>query len=117
MRTSSLAATALLIVLFLGINMFSLSALRGIKLDASEGNIYTLSKGSRNIVASLDEKVRLKLFYSRDLARGEPTLAAYGVVTEPMAVRIELSKPEHSMAASKSSSPLRAIYIPARWLR
>lgn len=78
MRTSSLAATALLIVLFLGINMFSLSALRGFKLDASEGNIYTLSKGSRNIVASLDEKVRLKLFYSRDLARGEPTLAAYG---------------------------------------
>ncbi|MFZ4575702.1 MAG: GldG family protein, partial [Phycisphaerales bacterium] len=78
MKTSALAATVLMVILFVGVNMFSLSAFRGVKLDASEGKVYTLSKGSRNIASALDEKVKMKFYYSRKVAQGEPSLATYG---------------------------------------
>ena len=86
-RFSVLAAVLLLAVLFLGVNMFSINAFRGIKLDASEGKIYTLSKGSRNIVGALVYVGKGthppawvgEVLAGRDRARAAPTFEACGL--------------------------------------
>jgi len=77
-RFNIVATVILLVALFLGINMFSMNALRGVKIDSSEGKIHTLSVGSKNIAASLEERITLKFYYSKKLAQGIPALSTYG---------------------------------------
>ncbi len=74
-----LGGTALLIAvaLLLAVNMFSTEALKSARLDLTENNVYTLSSGTRNLLARLDEPVTLRLFLSQDLASQLPTIATY----------------------------------------
>jgi ABC-type uncharacterized transport system involved in gliding motility auxiliary subunit len=77
-RLVPLAALALLLVLFFAINVLSAALLRSARLDLTEQRIYTLSDGSRRIAASIDEPIRLYLYFSRSLATGRPVLQNYG---------------------------------------
>lgn len=77
-RFSVIGACVLLLCLFLGINMVSLNAFRGVKVDATANSMFTLTKGSRNIAKTLPEKVRLKLYFSKKVAQGRPELLTYG---------------------------------------
>jgi ABC-type uncharacterized transport system involved in gliding motility auxiliary subunit len=77
-RFSVIGACVLLLCLFLGINMVSLNAFRGIKVDATANSMFTLTKGSRNIARTLPEKVRLKLYFSKKVAQGRPEFLTYG---------------------------------------
>ena len=67
-------ALVLLTLIFLSLNMFSNLALRNARLDLTENGLFTLSDGTRNIVASLQEPVRLKFYYSRSIAANQPGL-------------------------------------------
>jgi ABC-type uncharacterized transport system involved in gliding motility auxiliary subunit len=67
----------LLVALFLGVNLLAGNALRGARLDLSEGKVYTLTAGSKNIARGLKEPVTLTLFYSRAVGRGIPEVEAY----------------------------------------
>ena len=49
-------------------------ALRNARLDLTENGLFTLSDGTRNIVAGLQEPVRLKFYYSRSIAANQPGL-------------------------------------------
>ena len=60
MRRSHLISLALLLVIFVGINVFAAVFLRSARLDLTEQGLYTLSPGTRNILARLDEPVTLK---------------------------------------------------------
>lgn len=77
-RNAALLALLLLVALFLGVNIAAGALLRGARVDLTESRLYTLSKGTRNILADLDEPIRLTLFYSESAARGRPALQAYG---------------------------------------
>jgi ABC-type uncharacterized transport system involved in gliding motility auxiliary subunit len=59
---SSLAAFALLAVAFVAVNV--LAGVLPARLDVTEEGIYTLSEGSRRIVAGLEEPVTLKYFFT-----------------------------------------------------
>jgi ABC-type uncharacterized transport system involved in gliding motility auxiliary subunit len=60
-----------------GINMFADARLANLQLDLTQGHIYTLSPGTRQILANLKEPVTLRLFYSRQLGSSVPTYGSY----------------------------------------
>ena len=60
-RGATLAALA---VLFLALMIVNNETLRGVRLDLTANNLYTLSDGTRNILAQIQEPINLYLFFS-----------------------------------------------------
>lgn len=71
---SLLAVAALLLV----INLFSNLMLTSSRLDLTENNLYTLSSGTKNIIAAIDEPITLRLFFSEKFFTGVPAVMTYG---------------------------------------
>src|SRR5580658_8441376 len=94
------AAAAIVI----GINMFADARLADVRADLTQGKIYTLSAGTRQILNGLKEPVTLRFFYSRRLGATVPVYGTYADhVTEMLReyasaahgkVRVELYDPE-----------------------
>ncbi|QXP87754.1 GldG family protein [Methylococcus capsulatus] len=63
-KTLSGSALAVLAVLFVSLTLISNALFRGVRLDLTENSLYTLSDGSRNILAKLDEPIHLRLYFS-----------------------------------------------------
>src|SRR5271166_4863352 len=61
----------------IGINMFADARLANVQLDLTQGHIYTLSPGTKQILAGLKEPVTLRLFYSRQLGSTVPAYGTY----------------------------------------
>ena len=65
----SIGSLLLLLALFIGFSMLSTNFLRGLRFDLTENGLYTLSEGTSNILANLQEPVTLYLFFSGALFR------------------------------------------------
>jgi ABC-type uncharacterized transport system involved in gliding motility auxiliary subunit len=65
------------VALFISVNVFAGSALRFMRIDLTENGLYTLSKGTRNILSDLDEPIALRFFFSKELAQDYPGLQSY----------------------------------------
>lgn len=76
-RRQHILALGLLVVIFIGVNLFAAVFLRSARLDLTEQGLYTLSPGTHNILSRLNEPVTLKFYYSRDLAAVQPSLQIY----------------------------------------
>jgi gliding motility-associatede transport system auxiliary component len=61
----------------IGINMFADARLANAQLDLTQGHLYTLSAGTRQVLADLKEPVTLRLFYSRQLGSTVPAYGTY----------------------------------------
>jgi ABC-type uncharacterized transport system involved in gliding motility auxiliary subunit len=61
----------------IGINMFADARLANVQLDLTQGHIYTLAPGTRQILSELKEPVTLRLFYSRQLGSTVPAYGSY----------------------------------------
>ncbi len=91
-------------VLVIGINMFADLRLAAVRIDMTQGKIYTLSPGTRQILDGLKEPVTLRFFYSRRLGATIPVYGTYADhVTEMLQeyatashgkVKVELYDPE-----------------------
>jgi ABC-type uncharacterized transport system involved in gliding motility auxiliary subunit len=67
-----------LAVLFLGVVMLSNAALRGVRLDLTQNRLYTLSKGTQQVLAELKEPIHLTYYFSRETASKQtPLLLPY----------------------------------------
>jgi ABC-type uncharacterized transport system involved in gliding motility auxiliary subunit len=67
-----------LAVLFLGVVMLSNVGLRGMRLDLTQNRLYTLSPGTKQVLAELKEPVNLYFYFSRDVAaKQEPLVLPY----------------------------------------
>src|ERR1700722_12560613 len=67
-----------LAVLFLGIVMLSNVGLRGMRVDLTQNRLYTLSPGTKQVLADLKEPVNLYFYFSRDAAAKQaPLLLPY----------------------------------------
>jgi ABC-type uncharacterized transport system involved in gliding motility auxiliary subunit len=73
----SSSALAVLAVLFVVLTMLSGIVFQGWRLDLTENNAYTLSKGTRNIVESLDQPLRLRLYFSDSASEDLPQIRSY----------------------------------------
>ena len=67
------------VVLFLAVNIISNIAFKSIRFDLTENKLYTLSQGTRNILAGLDEPITLRLYLSKKLASNFPDINSYSV--------------------------------------
>jgi len=67
----------LAVVLLFAVNIFSTAAFRSARLDLTEGQLYTLSKGTENILSTLEDPVTLRLFLSQKQATRLPQISAY----------------------------------------
>jgi len=83
-RIATIGAISLISVTFVAVNMIAGKALTGVRLDATQGRLFTLTEGSRNIASLADEPVTLTLYYSRRLAQGSPALTSYGTRVREM---------------------------------
>jgi ABC-type uncharacterized transport system involved in gliding motility auxiliary subunit len=61
----------------IGINMFADARLPNVQLDLTQGKIYSLSPGTKQVLAALKEPVTLRLFYSRQLGSTVPAYGTY----------------------------------------
>ena len=71
---SASAAWWRLAVLFLGVVMLSNLGLRGMRLDLTQNRLYTLSPGTKQVLAELKEPVNLYFYFSRDAAEKQSPL-------------------------------------------
>lgn len=75
--SQNIAALVALTVLFVALTMLSNGLFRGIRLDLTEHGLYTLSKGTGNILANIDEPINLYYFFSEQSSREIPALRTY----------------------------------------
>lgn len=75
--TTSLIALTIGLVLFLAVNALAANALRFLRIDLTEESVFTLSEGSRNIAASLDEPLQIYLYRSEDPLAERPDLLSW----------------------------------------
>ena len=69
--------SSLIIVNFMSNKLFSFA-----RLDLTHNKIFTLSNGSKKILANLDEPIMLKLFFSKQLAKDNPYFLSFAVRVE-----------------------------------
>lgn len=67
----------LLAVLFFALTVLNNQLLSQWRLDLTENQVYSLSKGSKEIVANIDEPINLYFFYSNKSSKGMTTLRNY----------------------------------------
>ncbi|MCS6890469.1 MAG: Gldg family protein [Rhodovarius sp.] len=73
------AAAAILVaaLVAIGANMLADRFLAGARLDLTREGLYTLSPGTRSILAGLQDPITLRFFYSRRLGAELPAYGAY----------------------------------------
>lgn len=77
-RIYGVAALAVILVLFVLVNLIANLTLSGVKVDLTERHLFTLAKGTRATLAKLDEPVTFRLFYSVGLANRYPAVRSFG---------------------------------------
>lgn len=70
-------AIALLILLFMAVNVISGQTLRSARVDLTEKELYSLSEDTRALLAGLDEPIHMRLYLSDELVQSAAPLAAY----------------------------------------
>lgn len=71
------SSLVLAIVLLFGVNMLSNLSLKSWRLDLTENRLYTLTQGTRNVLANLQEPLQLRFYFSQRLAADYPSIAVY----------------------------------------
>jgi ABC-2 type transport system permease protein len=77
-RRFALIVFAALAVIFLAGNIVVSNWFSSARLDLTENQIYSISKGTKRTLADLNEPITLTFFYSRDAAAGVPQVRTYG---------------------------------------
>lgn len=77
-RFFSYSAIAVMVVVFIALNILGNALLNTSRIDLTEGKLYTLSEGTKGIITSLKEPVTLRFFYSEEQANGYPVIQSYG---------------------------------------
>jgi ABC-type uncharacterized transport system involved in gliding motility auxiliary subunit len=81
MRNKRLAFSSLgvffALLLAVGVNLLAERLLPSARVDLTEGRLYTLSPGTRQVLEGLKDPVTLRLFYSRRLGSEVPQYGAY----------------------------------------
>ncbi len=74
----TLSALAVLAVLFVAVILISNTLLRGARADLTQNHLYTLSQGTKNILAAIDEPLHFTLYFSDKAAAesAQPEAAA-----------------------------------------
>lgn len=100
----AIVGIALAVVAFLGVNIFANATFKGVRLDLTQERLFTLSDGTRQVLATLDEPVRVRLYFTKRLGelnashlsyfnRVKELLEQYAAISKGL-VQLELFNPE-----------------------
>jgi ABC-type uncharacterized transport system involved in gliding motility auxiliary subunit len=121
----SVTGLVIAVVLFVAVNIVANLGLRTARVDLTEQKLYTLSDGTKNVLASIQEPITLRLFYSAKLANELPQIKAYAQRVRDLLdeyvsrangkIRLEVIDPEpyteaedRAVAAGVQGAPLDA---------
>ena len=79
-----------LAVLFVALTVLSNALFKGARLDLTENGLYTVSDGTRHILASIDEPVTLRYFFSQKATQGT-AVRVYGDRVRELLEEFELA--------------------------
>lgn len=68
---------ALAVICFVALNTFGSLTLRGMRLDLTENRQFTLSNGTEQLLAGVEEPITLRLYVSSAVREANPFLATY----------------------------------------
>ena len=71
------ASLVVLAVLFVAVIMLSNVLFRGLRIDLTENQLYTISDGTKAILEDIDEPINLYFFFSQEASRENPFLRDY----------------------------------------
>ena len=74
--SSALGVLAVLVIL-VGLNLLAETRLANLQIDLTQRHLYTLSPGTRQVIAGLAEPVTLRFYYSPALGSRVPAYGAY----------------------------------------
>jgi len=83
-RVSAWAIVAVGAILFVAFNVLSQTVLRDSRIDLTENRLYTLSDGTRSVLADLPEPLTVRFFYSSSMVADLPTIRQYGQRVQEM---------------------------------
>ncbi len=80
MSRGLLSGAALIVaaILTVALNVIAANGFRSARLDLTADSLYALNPGSRNVLASLEEPVTLRFYFSERVANQTPQLKRYG---------------------------------------
>jgi ABC-type uncharacterized transport system involved in gliding motility auxiliary subunit len=73
---------------FLGVNMLARQALVNVRLDVTDGEMFTLSDATRTILKGIEEPLKIRFFFSEEQANGLPVFQAYAERIRAMLARM-----------------------------
>ncbi|MGH6870263.1 MAG: GldG family protein [Rhizomicrobium sp.] len=76
-RLYALTALILAAIVFVGLNIAADATITTARLDLTETGAFTLAKGTRNIIAGLEEPIHIKFFFSRKIASDYAQINTY----------------------------------------
>lgn len=76
-KTLSIAGLVVALVLLFAVNILSNTVFTAARVDLTENRLFTLSDGTRNILADLKEPITVRLYLSERLARTLPAINSY----------------------------------------
>lgn len=76
-KFASITALVVILIIVLGINLIASLLFQRVKIDATEGKLFTLSEGSQHIASVLPEHVSAKFFFSKTAVSSNPMLRDY----------------------------------------
>ncbi len=88
-RYLTLGGLGIAAALLISINVFSNASLRQTRFDLTEDKLYTLSPGAINILGSLKEDVKLRLYYSHKVGSDIASIAKYAQRVEELLREME----------------------------
>ncbi|HSS64873.1 MAG TPA: Gldg family protein [Gammaproteobacteria bacterium] len=72
------------LILLFALNILSNETLTSARVDLTDGRIYTLSEGTRNVLSKIEEPITLRLYLSKKLATRLPEFTSYAVRVEDL---------------------------------
>jgi ABC-type uncharacterized transport system involved in gliding motility auxiliary subunit len=88
---------ATLVLIVLGFVVATVAAntwLRGVRLDLTENNLYTLGEGTQAVLDGIEEPINLYLFFSNEATRELPSLRAYATRVREMLEEFVANAPD-----------------------
>jgi ABC-type uncharacterized transport system involved in gliding motility auxiliary subunit len=76
-HTLAWSSIVLAVILLLSVNLFAASTLRNAKADLTQQRLFTISKGTRDILKAIDEPISARLYFSKKLAEAAPAYGRY----------------------------------------
>jgi len=85
-RSGSLAAISLLLIAvgFVAAVLLANNALKSARIDLTDEGLFTLSDGTKRVIAEIDEPITLRFYFSDRLAREIPQIGIYGQRVQDM---------------------------------